>query len=62
MDQNQSEEQEARALSNRLQAAAAQWHQRLADPLLQAQIKAGRIQVNPLVKQLLLAYPQAGKK
>jgi len=33
------------------------WRAKLTDPLLQAEIQAGRAHVSPLVKGLLLAFP-----
>lgn len=54
MDQDQ---QDLDDLERSLQKTADQWRARLADPAVQAQIRAGTLRLSPLVQQLLLAYP-----
>ena len=50
-------DQEAEQFHAMLKQQADQWRQRLADPVIAAQVKAGKIQISPLVKELLLAFP-----
>jgi hypothetical protein len=62
-DQNDlPSEEEARELENHLRKLADQWREKLADPQVQAQIKAGTMVVSPLVEQLLSAFPPAQRK
>lgn len=59
---SQNPSQEAAKLESHLKRIAQQWHQRLADPLIQAQVKSGQIQISPLVRRLLEAYPPESSK
>lgn len=62
MPQEEANDQEAQELESKLQKLAERWRKRLEDPVLQAQIKAGKMQLNPLVDQLLDAFPPASKR
>ena len=54
-------DQEAEQMEQALKEIAATWRKRLADPLIQTEIRAGRMTVSPLVQQLLLAFPPESK-
>ena len=56
-----NDDQEADQFLQDMQALADRWRQRLADPALQAGIKAGKVQISPLVHQLLSAFPPRKK-
>lgn len=52
-------EREAGDLESRLRALAGEWRDRLADPVVAAGVRAGRLRVSPLVRDLLAAFPPA---
>jgi hypothetical protein len=62
MDEQPVTDQEAEAFQAKLRKQADKWRSRLADPVIQQEIKAGRMEVSPLVKQLLNAFPPVAKK
>jgi hypothetical protein len=51
-------EREAQAFLDDLRRQAAAWRKRLADPSVQAQIRAKKLAVSPLVTQLLEMFPE----
>jgi hypothetical protein len=53
-------EQEAERFRNRMHQLAQEWHQRLANPVLQSQLKEGLIELSPMIEALLEAFPQEG--
>jgi hypothetical protein len=48
---------EAAKLENQLQKLADQWRAKIADPLVKEQIEKGTLELNPLLIQLLKAFP-----
>lgn len=54
---NPEEDREAEETAQQLQAMADEWRERLKNPDLQAQLKAGVVEISPMVKQLLDAFP-----
>lgn len=50
-------DQEMAEFEDQMRAEAEKWRARLADPQVQAQIKAGTLTLSPLVHQLLEAFP-----
>ncbi len=56
------EQRELQELEQSLQEQADQWRERLKDPLIKQQIKTGKMQISPLVSDLLLAFPSKQKK
>lgn len=61
-DSDQVSQEEADELTNHLQKLADQWRERLENPQVKAQIAAGVLQVSPLVRELLDAFPPRKKK
>lgn len=47
------DEEDAAGMGQGLQALAAQWRERLKDPLVKELVEAGKIEISPLVKALL---------
>lgn len=60
--EQQATEQEAQQFMEEMQKTADQWRAKLADPVMQQQIKAGKLTVSPLVQELLNAFPPSAKK
>ncbi len=60
--QNNQDQQQAQAMQKHLEQLAQQWHQKLQDPGIRQMVESGQMQVSPLVKDLLDAFPQAKKK
>jgi hypothetical protein len=64
-DQNQDQENdpeleaEAEEFLQNLQKLADQWRERLKDPILQSLVQAGRVQISPLVTNLIEKFPPA---
>lgn len=60
-DENLTDAQ-ADALEARLEALAQKWRERLRDPALRREIKAGRVALSPLIKDLLKMFPPGSKR
>jgi hypothetical protein len=55
-------DREAAQLEESLRQQADRWRERLADPVLAEQVRAGTAVISPLVRGLLAAFPPAPKK
>lgn len=55
-------DQEADDLHNRLQKLADEWRKRLSNPVLKNMVESGQMQISPLIKKLLAAFPPASTK
>lgn len=62
MDQNQNEDQEADRMLKSLEEQAEAWREKLKVPATQELIRQGKLQLSPLVKKLLSAFPPVRKK
>lgn len=58
----QETSREAEDLENSLRKLAEKWRDRLKDHLLRSQLKARKVELHPLVKKLLLAFPPTSRK
>ena len=54
--------QEIQQLEVSMKTLAEDWRRRLADPQVKEQIKRGTLEVSPMVKQLLKAFPATSEK
>lgn len=52
--------QEADQLESHLRRLAGRWRQKLKDPAVRKLVKGGQLQVSPLVRELLKAFPREG--
>lgn len=58
----ENDHKEADEMLEALQTEADQWRRRLADPVMKGLLKAGQMQVDPLVTGLLKAFPPRSQK
>lgn len=52
-------EAEGQAVLDKMEQLAGEWRRRLQDPATRRMLKAGTLQLSPLVKDLLAAFPLA---
>ena len=61
-DNGEMTEQEAQEMEQEMQKLADKWRKKLSDPQTKAQVENGSLIVNPLVIDLLNAFPPKSEK